>query len=125
MAKKQNRYKDLETKLTAALIVDAVIFILYLLFAGLGIIWLKVVTAILTILISGLCLVLLYFSGELLRQRSLWMTVGFGAVVICLLFSLILNYPSPKKSRDSDAGLNLNSNAVGTVVIIPGAGIVN
>ena len=122
MAKKHNRYKDLELKLTAALIADAVIFILYLLFAGLGIIWLKVITAILAISISGLCLALLYFSGELLRQRSLWMTVGFGAVVICLLFSLILNYPSPNKLKDTDKNQNLG-NAVGTVIIVPGAGV--
>lgn len=125
MAKKQSRYKDLELKLTAALIADAVIFILYLVFAGLGIIWLKVVTAILAILISGLCLVLLYFSGELLRQRSLWMSVGFAAVLICLLFSLILNYPSPKKPNDSDINQNLNSNAVGTVIITPSSGTLN
>ncbi|MBQ9167679.1 MAG: hypothetical protein IJX67_04635 [Oscillospiraceae bacterium] len=124
MAKKHNRYKDMELKLTAALIADAVIFILYLLFAGLGIIWLKVITAILAILVSGLCLALLYFSGELLRQRSLWMSVGFGAVVICLLFSLILNYPSPNKLKDTDKDQNLG-NAVGTVIIVPGAGNIN
>lgn len=109
MANKQNRYKALERIMTIALIADAVIFFLFLLSAGLGIVWLKVFTAILAILASGLCLILLYMTGELLKQRSLWMSVGFAAILICLVFSLILNFPSPKAVKESDA------NAVGAV----------
>lgn len=109
MAKKQNRYKELENVMTIALIADAVLFFLFLLASGFGIGWLKVITAILAILASGLCLVLLYMSGELLKQRSLWMTAGFAAILICLVFSLILNYPSPKTVTETD------SNAVGAV----------
>lgn len=111
MEKKRNHYKALEQKLTIALIADAVIFFLFLLSSGLGIIWLKVITIILSILVSGLSLGLLFLSGELLRQRSLWMSVGFAAVLICLIFSLILNYPSPNKNKPNlPAG-----NAVGAV----------
>ena len=93
------RYKQMEQYMTFALIADAGIFILYLIFAGFGIIWLKVITAILCLLISGACLALLYMTKELLRQRSLWMSVAAAAVAVCVLFSLILNFPSPNKYK--------------------------
>ena len=51
--------------------------------------------AILGILISGLVLAYLYMSKELLRRRSIWMTLGAGSVVILTLMSLILNFPAP------------------------------
>ena len=70
------RYKQMEQYMTYALFADAVLFILFLIFAGLGIIWLKVITAILCILLSGACLALLYLSKELLKQRSLWMSTA-------------------------------------------------
>lgn len=118
MARKQNRYREMERILTIALIADAAVFLLYLLVAGFGVVWLKVITAIVAIVGSGLCLVLLHFSGELLRQRSLWMSVGFAAVVICLLFSLLLNYPSPNKAKTTDKTDTKQTNsAVGTMII--------
>lgn len=89
------RYKQMEQYMTYALFADAVLFILFLIFAGLGIIWLKVITAILCILLSGACLALLYLSKELLKQRSLWMSTAAAAIIVCLLFSLILNFPCP------------------------------
>lgn len=101
MARNRNRYKQMERYMTYAMIADGVLFILYLLFAGFGITWLKVITAILAILLSGLCLYCLYMSKELLRQRSLWMTVGAAAVIICILASLVLNFPSPKPTAAS------------------------
>ena len=70
MARKQNRYREMERILTIALIADAAVFLLYLLAAGFGVIWLKVITAIVAIVGSGLCLALLYFSGELLRPPA-------------------------------------------------------
>ena len=99
MAQRNNRYKEMEQYMTYALIADAVLFVLYLICAGSGIIWLKVILAILAITLSGLCLACLYLSRELLRQRSLWMTVCAGAVAICILVSLILNFPSPNKYK--------------------------
>ncbi len=80
--------------MTYALIADGLLFILYLICAGAGIIWLKVILAILAILLSGLCLAWLFVSRELLRPRSLWMSAAAAAVIVCIVFSLILNYPS-------------------------------
>ena len=95
MATRRNRYHEMKRIMSFALITDAALFILYLLFAGLGITWLKVILSILIIFLSGACLVFLFFTQELLRQRSLWMTVASAAILLCLLFSLLLNYPSP------------------------------
>ena len=101
---KRKRYKELEQLLTKLLIGDAVVFVLYLLFAGIGLTALKVVTAIIAILCSGLCLAFLYMTGEIRKRRSRWMVMGFGAVIACLLVSLILNYPSPAKAKATPAG---------------------
>ncbi len=95
MDRRRNRYKEMERIMTRVLIGDAVIFALYLLFAGLGVIWLKVLLSIVSILVNAGCLGYLYLSQELLRKRSLWMTVSAASILICLLVSLILNYPSP------------------------------
>lgn len=104
MAQRSNRYKEMERYMTLALILDAVLFVLYLICAGCGVVWLKVILAILTIVLSGLCIGYLYLSKELLRQRSLWMTVCAGAVLVCVLASLILNFPSPNKYKKNETG---------------------
>jgi hypothetical protein len=96
VAKSKNRYKIIDKYMTYALIADGAIFVLYLLFAGFGVLWGKVLFAILGILVSGLCLGYLYLTQELLRKRSLWMSAGAAAVIICILVSLITNIPSPK-----------------------------
>lgn len=95
MAKRRSYKKD-EKLLTQILLGDVAVFALYLLFAGLGITALKVITAIIAIVGSLLCLGFLYMSGEVFKRRSRWLVMGFAAVVICLLVSLVLNYPSPK-----------------------------
>lgn len=89
----RNRYQDLSRLMTIALIIAAVFFVLYLIFAGVGIIWAKVLTAILAILVPVLCLGFLYMSQELLKQRSLWLTTGFGGILICTVVSLLTNFP--------------------------------
>ena len=66
----RSRYKDLEKMMTLLLIASALDFVLYLVFAGAGIVWLKVITAIFAILMPVLCLGFLYMSKELLKQRS-------------------------------------------------------
>ncbi len=96
MASKRSTYKQFEFYVTLGLILDVLLFIGFLISAGNGIIWLKVILAILTFFVSGLCIYVLYASQELLRPRSMWMTVGTVAVSLCLLASLLLNYPSPK-----------------------------
>ena len=93
MAMKPNKYKAFEQFMTVALCADAVVFILYMIFAGLGIIWLKVITSILVILICSAVLAFMYMTGELLKRRSLWITTAAASILVCLLFSLMLNYP--------------------------------
>lgn len=95
MPESRRSYKQLETLLTIVLILTAVDFIVFLLFSGAGVIWVKVVTAIFAIGISVLCLIYLFLIGELLRQRSLWLTTGFGSIFVCTIVSLICNFPSP------------------------------
>lgn len=92
----------MERYMTYALLADLVIFVLYLIAAGTGIIWLKVITAIIAILLSGLCLAFLYLSQELLRPRSLWMSAAAAAIAVCVLFSLILNFPSPSPYKQTE-----------------------
>ena len=92
---KRRRYKDIERLLTSILIADAVVFVMYLLFAALGITALKVVTAIIAIVGSVLCLGYLYLIGEFKKARSWWMVLGFGCIILCLVVSLVLNYPAP------------------------------
>ena len=96
MERKRNRYKDMERTVTLVLFAVLLLFIFYLVSAANGIIWLKVVLGILTLIISVLCLLFLYYTGEIGKHRSLWMSTAFAAITVCLLFSLILNYPSPK-----------------------------
>lgn len=92
---RRNRYREMEFNMTRILIADAAIFVLYLLFATFNVVALKWIMAIIAIIGSGLCLGFLYMTGELLKKRSLWMTVGFASVVLCTLVSLILNFPGP------------------------------
>lgn len=99
MAQKPNRYKVMERYMTYVLCLDAVLFILYMIAAGNGIIWLKVILTLLCFALSGALLWFLYATKELLRQRSLWITAGAAAIAVCLLFSLLLNFPSPNKYK--------------------------
>ena len=48
----RKRYKDIERVLTMILIGDAAVFLLYMIFAGLGIGWLKVITTIVNVVDS-------------------------------------------------------------------------
>ena len=102
MAQKPNRYKEMERIMTVVLCADTVVFILYLIVAGAGIIWLKVILSLLCLGLSGALLLFLYTTRELLKQRSLWITMGAAAIAVCLLFSLILNFPSPNKYKLQD-----------------------
>ena len=92
---KRMRYKTIEKYLTYTLLADTAIFALYLIFAGKGLIALKVITAILAIGTSGLSLGYLYLIGETTKRRSRWIVMGFICIILCLLVSLILNYPAP------------------------------
>ncbi len=89
------RYKQIDQLLTRVIIADTAAFIIYLVFAALGLSVLKVIIAIMSIAVSGLCLAYLYKLGEFKKARSRWLVMGFGAIILCTLVSLILNYPSP------------------------------
>lgn len=92
MAKK-NRYQEMEQLMTVALIADVIIFVLYLIVAGAGILWLKILLAVFALLIAAAALGFLFLTQELLKQRSLWLSCGFFSVLICTVVSLILAYP--------------------------------
>ena len=91
--KRNNRYRSMERYITYALLIDLGLFLFYLLWAGLSVIWLKAITATICLLLSALILIFLYLAKELRRPRSLWMTTGASAIALCLLFSLLLNFP--------------------------------
>ena len=92
---KRMRYKQIDQLLTRVLIADTAVFILFLIFAGFGITIMKVLTVIIALLLSGLCLAYLYMLGEFKKARSRWLVMGFAASILCTLVSLILNFPSP------------------------------
>ncbi|MBQ5608119.1 MAG: hypothetical protein IIU86_03755 [Oscillospiraceae bacterium] len=102
MAKKSSRYKQMERYMTCALCTDTIIFILYLLLAGQGIIWLKIIMALFCILLSLAILGFLFISQELLKPRSLWLSVSAVAILVCLICSLLLNFPSPNEYKPDD-----------------------
>ncbi len=92
---KRNRYREMESMMTKVIIGDALVFVLYLVCAGLGWSVLKVITAIVAIFGSLLCAGWLYLTGEFTRRRSLWMVTAFICIVICVVVSLLLGYPGP------------------------------
>lgn len=96
MARKNNRYNQMQRYMLYTLLGDTALFILFLICAGTGVVWAKAITAILAILVSALCLTYLFLTKELLRKRSHWMSVAAGAILICVLFSLLLRFPSPR-----------------------------
>ena len=96
MKDRKNRYEDMERKMLVILAVLVALFVLFLVASGNGITWLKAICAIVAIFGSLLCLIFLYLSDELLKQRSLWISTALTAIVICTLFSLILHFPCPK-----------------------------
>jgi hypothetical protein len=85
----------MEFYITIALCVDAAIFLAYLIFAGMGLLALKIIAAVLCIALSGAALYQLFVSHELLRRRSLWMSLSAACIILCILISLLLNFPSP------------------------------
>ena len=95
MHKRNNRYRQMELRMSCVLLADLVLFLIFLFAAGFDVLWLKVITSIITIVTSVLCLGFLFLSQELLRRRSLWMTAAAAALLLCTIFSLILGYPSP------------------------------
>ena len=96
---KRNSYREFESIMTRVILVDAAVFVGYLIFARLDIAALKVITAIIAISGSLLSLAWLLLTGELTRRRSLWMVTGFACIVLCTIVSLLLGYPCPSVIR--------------------------
>ena len=96
---KRNSYREFESLMTKVILVDAAVFVGYLIFARLDIAVLKVITAIISIAGSLLSLAWLFLTGELTRRRSLWMVTGFVCIVLCIVVSLLLGYPCPSVIR--------------------------
>ena len=96
MAKRsRNRYREMESLMTKIILGDVLMIILYLVSAGLGWSVLKVITAIIAIFGSLLCVGWLYLTGEFRRRRSLLMVTAFICIVICVVVSLLLGFPCP------------------------------
>ena len=95
MPPRNNRYMQMKKIMTYTLLADSVMFVIYLFAAGFGVMWLKVFTSIITILASTLSLGYLYITQEIFKKRSLWMTAAAGAILFCILYSLILGFPCP------------------------------
>ena len=96
MAKRtRNRYREMENMMTKIILVDVLMFVLYLVCANMGWTIFKVITAIIAIFGSLLCVGWLYLTGEFTRRRSLWMVTAFICIVICMVVSLLLGYPCP------------------------------
>lgn len=93
---KSSEYRKMERKMSLVLIADLLLFVLYLIAAGNGVIWAKVLLSILIILLSAAILGFLYLTQELRKRRSVWMTAASGAILICTLVSLLLNFPRPQ-----------------------------
>ena len=85
----------MENMMSKIILADVLVFILYLVCAGFAWHVLKVITAIIAIFGSLLCVGWLYLTGEFNRRRSLWMVTVFVCIAICVLVSMLLNYPCP------------------------------
>ena len=88
-------FKQLEQQLTIVVGIDLAIYLVYLLFAGIGITWLKVILAAAGIVLSLLGAAFLVLIGEHKRRRSLWLLCAFGSIAVCILVSLITRFPGP------------------------------
>ncbi|MBQ3192057.1 MAG: hypothetical protein IJB59_00620 [Oscillospiraceae bacterium] len=91
----RNRYREMEKNMTKIILLDVLVFIGYLVCAAFGWAVLKVITAIIAVFGSLLCVGWLYLTGEFTRRRSLWMVTTFICIVICVVVSLVLGYPAP------------------------------
>ncbi len=92
---KRNRYREMESLMTKIILGDVLVLVLYLVSAGMGWNLVKVISAIISVFGSLLCVGWLFLTGEFKRRRSLWMVTIFICIVICVAFSLLVNYPVP------------------------------
>ena len=95
MERQNTRYKDLEQFLTILVVAMLALFIFYLTMAAGGKTVLQIIAAVMIASIAAFGLWLLVKSRELLRQRSIWMTLSFVCCTIVTIVSLLAGYPGP------------------------------
>ena len=95
MSQRNTSFRDFERYITLCLALSTLLFFFFLSAAGAGNVGLKIFLALLSVLGSGYCLWLLYKKQELTRRRSFWMSVWAVCLIVCILASIILNFPSP------------------------------
>lgn len=95
MNRTNRSYGLMEKYCTYAILAGLVFFFIFLIASGCAIIWLKVICAFFSILIPTLCFLYLYLVKEWRKKRSQWLVSASVALVLCTLFSLILQFPSP------------------------------
>ncbi len=95
MARKNKRYQETMRNLTILLAANTVVFILYVLVAFYGILWLKAITSIFAILLSVLCLFYLYLIRSLFRRRGFGLSAGYSGIVLLTILSLLTGFPNP------------------------------
>ena len=93
--RKKNSFRKFESFLTRVILGELAGFLLMLLFAALGVGWLKWILAAAVILVSGAGCALLISRQEHKRRRSWWMLASFAGMLLCTLVSLIARYPAP------------------------------
>ena len=93
--RKKNSFRKFESFLTRVILGELAGFLLMLLFAALGVGWLKWILAVAVILVSGAGCALLISKQEHKRRRSWWMLAAFAGMLLCTLVSLIAGYPAP------------------------------
>lgn len=96
---RRNRYRELESLMAKVLVGDTVVFCLYMIFAGRGMVALKATTAVITILVSVGCIGWLVLTREFFRRRSLWMVTASVGILLCVVLSLLLKYPCPSVAQ--------------------------
>lgn len=93
--RKKNSFRKFESFLTRVILGELAGFLLMLLFAALGVGWLKWILAVAVILVSGAGCALLISKQEHKRRRSWWILASFAGMLLCTLVSLIAGYPAP------------------------------
>lgn len=93
--RKKNTFRRLEGLLTKVILGELACFLLMLAAAAFGIGWLKWMTAVTVILVSGLGCFVLIARHEHKRRRSWWMLAAFAGMLLCTLVSLIARFPAP------------------------------
>ncbi len=88
-----DHFKELEHMLTIFVLADLVLFIGYLVFAATSVLVGKILCAVLALVVACYGLWVLINTKELTKQRSLWITCSFGAIVLCTVVSLICRFP--------------------------------